>query len=128
MTFRLDRRLQIWPTQKFWRGALFATIAEKNQRWNSIRGHFVAETFNGPLDPTSPLCVAGSLQIRQSLESDEGRYECLAENSVGIAYSHAADLYVRGRSHSETSLSPFVLVVTSVCLIASVIVKASALK
>ena len=41
-------------------------------------------------------CVAGSLQIRQSLESDEGRYECVAENNVGIAYSYAADLYVRG--------------------------------
>jgi len=39
---------------------------------------------------------AGSLQIRQSLESDEGRYECVAENNIGIAYSYAADLYVRG--------------------------------
>ena len=40
--------------------------------------------------------VAGSLQIRHSLESDEGKYECMAENSVGVAYSYGANLYVRG--------------------------------
>jgi len=40
--------------------------------------------------------VAGSLQIRHSLESDEGKYECIAENSVGVAYSYGANLYVRG--------------------------------
>jgi len=38
----------------------------------------------------------GSLQIRHSQESDEGKYECVAENSVGVAYSYAANLYVRG--------------------------------
>ena len=41
--------------------------------------------------------VVGSLQIRHSQESDEGKYECVAENSVGVAYSYAANLYVRGR-------------------------------
>jgi len=40
--------------------------------------------------------VSGSLQIRHSLESDEGKYECVAENSVGVAYSYGANLYVRG--------------------------------
>jgi len=40
--------------------------------------------------------AAGSLQIRHSLESDEGKYECVAENSVGVAYSYGANLYVRG--------------------------------
>jgi len=39
----------------------------------------------------------GSLQIQQSLESDEGKYECVAENAVGVAYSYGANLYVRGR-------------------------------
>jgi len=49
----------------------------------------------------------GSLQIRQSLESDEGRYECVAENNIGIAYSYAADLYVRGTvRRSARSLVP----------------------
>ena len=40
--------------------------------------------------------AVGSLQIRHSLETDEGKYECVAENSVGVAYSYAANLYVRG--------------------------------
>lgn len=39
----------------------------------------------------------GSLQIRQSLETDEGKYECVAENVVGVAYSYGANLYVRVR-------------------------------
>jgi hypothetical protein len=38
----------------------------------------------------------GSLNIRHSLESDEGKYECVAENSVGVVYSYGANLYVRG--------------------------------
>ena len=42
------------------------------------------------------LIVSGSLQIRHSLESDEGKYECVAENSIGVAYSYGANLYVRG--------------------------------
>ena len=38
----------------------------------------------------------GSLQIRKSQESDEGKYECVSSNSAGVAYSYAANLYVRG--------------------------------
>jgi len=56
------------------------------------------------------VCVVetGSLQIRQSVESDEGRYECVAENNVGIAYSYAADLYVRGTyTHYTTPIVTF---------------------
>ena len=44
------------------------------------------------------LVRSGSLQIRHSLESDEGKYECVAENSIGVAYSYGANLYVRGGS------------------------------
>jgi len=40
--------------------------------------------------------AVGSLQIRRSLESDEGKYECVAENTVGLAISYGANLYVRG--------------------------------
>ena len=39
----------------------------------------------------------GSLQIQQSLESDEGKYECVAKNKIGVAYSYGANLYVRGK-------------------------------
>ena len=47
------------------------------------------------------IIVSGSLQIRHSLESDEGKYECVAENSVGVAYSYGANLYVRGTDHPQ---------------------------
>ena len=36
------------------------------------------------------------MQIRLSQESDEGKYECVAENDAGVAYSYGANLYVRG--------------------------------
>ena len=39
---------------------------------------------------------SGSLQIAKALESDYGRYECVATNEFGVAYSYAAMLYVRG--------------------------------
>ena len=38
----------------------------------------------------------GSLQISSVQESDEGRYECMAENDFGVVFSHPASLYVRG--------------------------------
>jgi len=49
------------------------------------------------------LCV-GSLQIKHSLETDEGKYECVAENSVGVAYSYGANLYVRGKARGCRTL------------------------
>ena len=41
--------------------------------------------------------LSGSLQISESKESDEGKYECVAENAAGVVYSYAANLYVRGK-------------------------------
>ena len=41
--------------------------------------------------------VSGSLQFQETQESDEGKYECVAENNVGISYSYGANLYVRGK-------------------------------
>ena len=38
----------------------------------------------------------GQLQINDSQESDQGKYECVAENNVGSQYSYSAQLYVRG--------------------------------
>ena len=43
-------------------------------------------------------CLLGSLQILRSLETDEGKYECVAENSAGVVYSYGANLYVRGKN------------------------------
>nr|XP_038967380.1 receptor-type tyrosine-protein phosphatase delta isoform X36 [Rattus norvegicus] len=39
----------------------------------------------------------GALQIEQSEESDQGKYECVATNSAGTRYSAPANLYVRVR-------------------------------
>ncbi|XP_051480827.1 receptor-type tyrosine-protein phosphatase F isoform X12 [Apus apus] len=40
---------------------------------------------------------SGALQIENSKESDQGKYECVATNSAGTRYSAPANLYVRVR-------------------------------
>nr|XP_046248897.1 protein tyrosine phosphatase receptor type Fa isoform X3 [Scatophagus argus] len=40
---------------------------------------------------------SGALQIENSEESDQGKYECVAVNSAGTRYSAPANLYVRVR-------------------------------
>lgn len=53
-----------------------------------------------PVDMSNPrytIQEQGSLQITDSREEDDGRYECVAENSVGTVYSYGAPLYVRVR-------------------------------
>lgn len=47
--------------------------------------------------PPSP----GALQIEESEESDQGKYECVAMNSAGTRYSAPANLYVRGKTPSR---------------------------
>ncbi|XP_061768700.1 receptor-type tyrosine-protein phosphatase delta isoform X26 [Nerophis ophidion] len=39
--------------------------------------------------------IRGALQIEQSEESDQGKYECVATNNDGTRYSSPANLYVR---------------------------------
>ncbi|XP_077955586.1 receptor-type tyrosine-protein phosphatase F isoform X11 [Gasterosteus aculeatus] len=41
--------------------------------------------------------IRGALQIENSEESDQGKYECVAMNSAGTRYSAPANLYVRVR-------------------------------
>lgn len=43
------------------------------------------------------ILYAGALQIENSEESDQGKYECVAMNSAGTRYSAPANLYVRGK-------------------------------
>ncbi|KAG8594247.1 hypothetical protein GDO81_001129 [Engystomops pustulosus] len=40
---------------------------------------------------------SGALQIENSEETDQGKYECVATNSAGVRYSSPANLYVRVR-------------------------------
>jgi len=39
---------------------------------------------------------SGALQITESDVSDQGKYECVANNSVGTEYSKSTTLYVKG--------------------------------
>ncbi|XP_078264457.1 protein tyrosine phosphatase receptor type Fa isoform X7 [Rhinoraja longicauda] len=41
--------------------------------------------------------IRGALQIENSEESDQGKYECVTSNSAGTRYSAPANLYVRVR-------------------------------
>ncbi|KAI8509854.1 hypothetical protein Bbelb_122820 [Branchiostoma belcheri] len=48
-------------------------------------------------EPTETFSVSGALQIEDSKEEDQGKYECVATNSEGSRYSSQANLYVRVR-------------------------------
>ncbi|XP_032902532.1 receptor-type tyrosine-protein phosphatase S-like isoform X28 [Amblyraja radiata] len=39
--------------------------------------------------------IRGALQIENSEETDQGKYECVASNNAGVRYSPPANLYVR---------------------------------
>ena len=41
------------------------------------------------------VCL-GALQITESDKEDQGKYECVANNSVGTEYSKSTTLYVKG--------------------------------
>lgn len=43
----------------------------------------------------------GALQIKNSEEKDQGKYECVAENSIGTEYSKSALLYVKGEQSDQ---------------------------
>lgn len=50
-----------------------------------------------------PVRLAGALQIENSEETDQGKYECVATNSQGVRYSSPANLYVRGRTWTQNA-------------------------
>ncbi|XP_017277702.1 receptor-type tyrosine-protein phosphatase S isoform X3 [Kryptolebias marmoratus] len=49
---------------------------------------------------------SGALQIENSEETDQGKYECVATNSQGVRYSSPANLYVRGATDSLRRVPP----------------------
>ncbi|XP_056913171.1 receptor-type tyrosine-protein phosphatase S-like isoform X7 [Takifugu flavidus] len=49
---------------------------------------------------------SGALQIENSEETDQGKYECVATNSQGVRYSSPANLYVRGATDTLRRVSP----------------------
>ncbi|CAB1326606.1 unnamed protein product [Coregonus sp. 'balchen'] len=50
------------------------------------------------------LSAAGALQIENSEETDQGKYECVATNSQGVRYSSPANLYVRASIFKTTNV------------------------
>lgn len=60
-----------------------------------------------PVDPSTSQgrikqLRSGALQIENSEETDQGKYECVATNSQGVRYSSPANLYVRGATDTCT--------------------------
>ncbi|KAL0966396.1 hypothetical protein UPYG_G00294820 [Umbra pygmaea] len=49
---------------------------------------------------------SGALQIENSEETDQGKYECVATNSQGVRYSSPANLYVRGSTDKLRRVPP----------------------
>lgn len=61
------------------------------------------------------VVFAGALQIENSEESDQGKYECVAVNSAGTRYSAPANLYVRGKIFNQIQIPiPFHLDLLSI--------------
>ncbi|KAJ0065034.1 hypothetical protein NL108_001026, partial [Boleophthalmus pectinirostris] len=59
-----------------------------------------------PIDPSASegrikQLRSGALQIENSEETDQGKYECVASNVEGVRYSSPANLYVRGRKQPD---------------------------
>ncbi|KOC68734.1 Tyrosine-protein phosphatase Lar [Habropoda laboriosa] len=52
------------------------------------------------------VCFAGALQITASDVNDQGKYECVASNSVGTEYSKSAMFYVKVRRVAPTFSIP----------------------
>ncbi|XP_068593703.1 receptor-type tyrosine-protein phosphatase S-like isoform X2 [Cebidichthys violaceus] len=64
-----------------------------------------------PVDPVSSQgrikqLRSGALQIENSEETDQGKYECVATNSQGVRYSSPANLYVRGATDTLRRVPP----------------------
>ncbi|KAM4556551.1 receptor-type tyrosine-protein phosphatase S isoform 3-T3 [Fundulus diaphanus] len=49
---------------------------------------------------------SGALQIENSEETDQGKYECVATNIQGVRYSSPANLYVRGAPDTLRRVPP----------------------
>ncbi|XP_035273497.1 receptor-type tyrosine-protein phosphatase delta-like isoform X32 [Anguilla anguilla] len=72
------------PDISWFKDFLPVNTTNNNGRIKQLR----SESFGG-----TP--IRGALQIEQSEESDQGKYECVATNSGGTRYSAPANLYVR---------------------------------
>ncbi|XP_061108053.1 receptor-type tyrosine-protein phosphatase delta-like [Conger conger] len=74
------------PDISWFKDFLPVNTTNNNGRIKQLR----SESFGG-----TP--IRGALQIEQSEEADQGKYECVATNNDGTRYSAPANLYVRVR-------------------------------
>ena len=73
---------------------------QQQQRSSGVKIPWKISGFSALLYLSFLLLFLGQLQIAESEEDDKGKYECVAENSVGTQYSYSAQLYVRGKDKS----------------------------
>ena len=95
------------PYKDQWRGALmFSLICALNKRLSKQSWGWWFETPSRSLwrhcsDDAHVTWlynnVAGDLQIGYIQDTDDGTYECIAENDLGVAYSNPARLIVEGK-------------------------------
>ncbi|XP_049808964.1 tyrosine-protein phosphatase Lar [Schistocerca nitens] len=62
-----------------------------------VRDMLPVDTAANPRYSVLNTSMPGALQITDSEEEDQGKYECVAENDVGTEYSHSIMLYVKVR-------------------------------
>lgn len=61
------------------------------------------------------FCVSGALQISDSQETDQGKYECVAENSVGTQHATTMQLWVRGECYNFFSVVIIIILLFCDC-------------
>ncbi|XP_026680376.1 tyrosine-protein phosphatase Lar-like, partial [Diaphorina citri] len=68
-----------------------------------IREMLPVDTSRNPRYNLLTSGAPGALQITNSIEEDQGKYECVAENEVGTEYSPSTMLYVKGKKRCSRS-------------------------
>lgn len=63
------------------------------------------------------FCVSGALQISDSQETDQGKYECVAENTVGTQHATTMQLWVRGECHNSFFCCYYYFLFFCVCFV-----------
>ncbi|XP_015173421.1 PREDICTED: tyrosine-protein phosphatase Lar isoform X8 [Polistes dominula] len=72
-----------------------------------------------PMDTSNPrftVLESGTLQITNSISSDQAKYECVANNSVGTEYSKSTMLYVKALPSPPENIQVSDITATSVKL------------
>ncbi|KAA0722765.1 Receptor-type tyrosine-protein phosphatase delta [Triplophysa tibetana] len=92
------------PDISWFKDFLPVNTSTNNGRIKQLRSGFgeklAASAFLSSCSGAGSVLSKRALQIEQSEESDQGKYECVATNNDGTRYSAPANLYVRGMKSS----------------------------